>query len=78
MQTPCRNIELKAADPDPSVSIAFDRLMSEEMLASLHEEAHEACFIANSVSCDVRVELEPATSANGLPPISGRGHGERA
>lgn len=36
--------------------VAFDCPVSGEMIASLHAKAHEACFIANSVSCDVRVE----------------------
>ncbi len=30
---------------------------TQEQLASLHHEAHERCFIANSVKTEVRVEL---------------------
>jgi organic hydroperoxide reductase OsmC/OhrA len=33
------------------------------VLGRLHECAHEACFIANSVACEVRIDLsdrEPA------------------
>lgn len=37
-------------------SVQFDGPVPEEMVTSLHAEAHEACFIANSVSCDVKVE----------------------
>lgn len=36
--------------------IEFDGDVSEDVLARLHHRAHEACFIANSVSCEVRVE----------------------
>lgn len=39
--------------------VTFDRPVSEETIGSLHAKAHEACFIANSVSCDVRVEPDP-------------------
>lgn len=46
--------------------VAFDGPVSEEILASLHEQAHEACFIANSVSCDVRVEPARAVSPGRL------------
>jgi organic hydroperoxide reductase OsmC/OhrA len=55
--------------------VAFDEAVSEEMVASLHAKAHEACFIANSVSCDVRVEPACAASADGLP-ASGQPYGE--
>jgi organic hydroperoxide reductase OsmC/OhrA/predicted enzyme related to lactoylglutathione lyase len=33
----------------------FDTDMSPEVIEGLHERAHEACFIANSVTCSVRV-----------------------
>jgi len=36
--------------------VEFEDEVSEEVLARLHHRAHEACFIANSVSCQVRVE----------------------
>lgn len=52
--------------------VQFDGAVPEEDVALLHEEAHEACFIANSVSCDVRVEPARAASADGLP-VSGKG-----
>lgn len=39
----------------PRISFA-DRL-DDERVESLHRRAHERCFIANSVSCGVQVEL---------------------
>jgi organic hydroperoxide reductase OsmC/OhrA len=39
----------------PSAGFASD--VANEKLALLHERAHDACFIARSVSCAVRVEL---------------------
>ncbi len=36
--------------------VTFDGEPDEEHLASLHDRAHERCFIANSVSCPVEVE----------------------
>jgi organic hydroperoxide reductase OsmC/OhrA len=38
----------------PRVTFATD--VSPEVLDRLHHQAHEACFIANSVTCEVRVE----------------------
>lgn len=34
-----------------------------ELLRALHEEAHELCFIANSVRCEIVVETLPVTIA---------------
>lgn len=36
--------------------VVFKDDVSEDALAGLHHQAHEACFIANSVSCAVKVE----------------------
>jgi organic hydroperoxide reductase OsmC/OhrA len=36
--------------------IVFDGDADDEQIESLHHRAHERCFIANSVSCLVRVE----------------------
>lgn len=36
--------------------VAFEDEVSEDVLKRLHDQAHEACFIANSVNCPVRVE----------------------
>lgn len=36
--------------------IEFENPPSPEELAKLHERAHQECFIANSVNCEVRVE----------------------
>lgn len=39
--------------------VEFEDEVSEEVLARLHHRAHGACFIANSVSCEVSVEPRP-------------------
>jgi len=45
----------------PRVSFSGERLPSREQIAELHHRAHEECFIANSVTTEVRVE--PASDA---------------
>jgi organic hydroperoxide reductase OsmC/OhrA len=37
--------------------VKFATVVSIEILERLHHRAHEACFIANSVTCEVRVDL---------------------
>ncbi len=37
--------------------VDFEHDPGEEVLAELHREAHERCYIANSVSCSVEVEM---------------------
>lgn len=37
--------------------VAFDGDVEEEKIDSLHHRAHECCFIANSVTCPVEVEV---------------------
>jgi organic hydroperoxide reductase OsmC/OhrA/predicted enzyme related to lactoylglutathione lyase len=37
-------------------SVVFARDVPRDVIEGLHDRAHEACFIANSVTCDVRVE----------------------
>jgi organic hydroperoxide reductase OsmC/OhrA len=37
-------------------TIDFDEEPEPEVVARLHERAHEACFIANSLNCPVEVE----------------------
>lgn len=39
--------------------IVFDRDVGPERTASLHRRAHERCFIANSVSCQVELQPRP-------------------
>jgi organic hydroperoxide reductase OsmC/OhrA len=39
----------------PRARFASD--VAREALGRLHERAHEACFIANSVACEVRIDL---------------------
>jgi organic hydroperoxide reductase OsmC/OhrA len=41
----------------PVVEFDKEAKPTQEQLAGLHHEAHEKCFIANSVKTDVRVEL---------------------
>lgn len=40
----------------PDVTFSGERIPTAEELAALHHEAHEECFIANSVKTEVRVE----------------------
>ena len=40
----------------PRVSLGGDRQPTPQQLEQLHHEAHESCFIANSVKTDVRCE----------------------
>lgn len=40
----------------PRIEFAGDKLPSTAELASLHHTAHEECFIANSLKCEVVVE----------------------
>ncbi len=40
----------------PAVEFSGEKLPTREDLEGLHHEAHEECFIANSVRSDVRVE----------------------
>lgn len=40
----------------PQVSFHGDHAADEAQLAELHDKAHHGCFIANSVTTDVRVE----------------------
>lgn len=40
--------------------VAFDGSPTAEQIESLHHRAHDRCFIANSVSCLVTVEPQPA------------------
>lgn len=48
----------------PSIRYAGERVPSEAELSALHEEAHAACFIANSVKTDIRVESKPAVRSS--------------
>jgi organic hydroperoxide reductase OsmC/OhrA len=40
----------------PAIRFGGERQPSPDELDALHHEAHEKCFIANSVKTDVRVE----------------------
>jgi organic hydroperoxide reductase OsmC/OhrA len=41
----------------PKVTFAPDKTPSRDQLERLHHQAHEACFIANSVKTDVVIEI---------------------
>jgi organic hydroperoxide reductase OsmC/OhrA len=43
----------------PRVRFAGGRLPGAEALAALHHKAHEECFLANSVRCEIRCEPVP-------------------
>jgi organic hydroperoxide reductase OsmC/OhrA len=45
----------------PAVAFGGEMQPGGDMLNALHHEAHEKCFIANSVHTDVRCEPRPAT-----------------
>jgi organic hydroperoxide reductase OsmC/OhrA len=51
----------------PIVTFEGDRRPSQVQLAELHEKAHEACFIANSVKTEVLVEPGTAQGAARSP-----------
>lgn len=40
----------------PRVRVAGERVPDAVALAALHHEAHEECFLANSVRCEIRCE----------------------
>jgi organic hydroperoxide reductase OsmC/OhrA len=40
----------------PNIAFSGDKRPSSEDLAHLHHNAHEMCFIANSVKCEIKVE----------------------
>lgn len=48
----------------PGIVLAGDTLPDAGRLEALHEKAHEACFIANSVKSEIVVEAGPATLAD--------------
>lgn len=55
----------------PRVSFSGDLLPDNALLDALHEAAHDECFIANSVNCEVRCEAryeaDPASPADRAP-----------
>ena len=40
----------------PRVRVTGERVPDAAELAALHHEAHEECFLANSVRCEIRCE----------------------
>lgn len=47
----------------PRVTLEGEALPEPALLAELHEKAHAACFIANSVTSEIVVDASPATLA---------------
>jgi len=47
----------------PKVTFAGDRVPTAEEIAAMHHEAHGECFIANSVTTEIR--CEPVAAASG-------------
>ncbi|WP_041375608.1 OsmC family protein [Polymorphum gilvum] len=45
----------------PALTLQADAAPDPALLEALHEKAHELCFIANSVKCDIAVEAAPVT-----------------
>jgi organic hydroperoxide reductase OsmC/OhrA len=41
---------------NPSIQFSQDKIPSPEELSKLHDKAHENCFIANSVMCEITVK----------------------
>ena len=50
----------------PRTNFSGDRLPAESELQAMHHQAHEECFIANSVKTDVRCEPVNAAKARSL------------
>jgi organic hydroperoxide reductase OsmC/OhrA len=40
----------------PAIKFSGDKIPTAEEIAQMHEQAHHACFIANSVKTEVIVE----------------------
>lgn len=40
----------------PKVEFAGERFPSQDQIAEMHDEAHDECFIANSINSEVRIE----------------------
>ncbi len=47
----------------PRLTLEGDTIPDASVLQALHETAHELCFIANSVACEIVVEAQPVTMA---------------
>ena len=41
---------------NPKVVFSVDTPVSKEVLDKMHEKSHKHCFIANSISCEVKIE----------------------
>ncbi|MGD2132343.1 MAG: OsmC family protein [Maricaulaceae bacterium] len=47
----------------PAVAFSGDKQPTAEEIAELHHRAHELCFIANTLNCEVRVDAPAPTFA---------------
>ena len=43
----------------PEITLIGTQKPDQEWLTAIHEKAHDVCFIANSVKCEIVVEPEP-------------------
>jgi len=50
---------------DPQIAWSGDKVPTAEELAHLHQEAHEVCYIANSIKSEIVVLSEPGAVATG-------------
>lgn len=42
---------------NPNVVFSSDKPVSEEAIQKMHDKAHHHCFIANSINCEVEINL---------------------
>lgn len=54
----------------PRISFDGDNSPTSEELAAMHHEAHDKCFIANSVKTEVRIESDQQALGEGEAPDS--------
>lgn len=57
-------IQMLSVTLHPTIRFEGERLPSAETLASLHEQAHDSCFIANSIRTIIDVVPEPAIATS--------------
>lgn len=44
---------------NPRVSFTGDKIPDKQTLESMHHKSHDHCFVANSISCEIAINLEP-------------------
>lgn len=61
---------------DPKIAWSGEELPTDEELAEMHHDAHEQCYIANSIKSEIIILSEPgavATGSKSEPPASADG-----